>query len=144
MPLRGVRCSFCSTSPRFQWSEGRTEAEVVRGLARVKRPVVAPLHGIRVSRHGPGGWAAEVAVTYGKQRKVRTLPGTEFRSALRLDSHFILDIRREGGAWRIEGRGWGHGVGMCQWGALEMARRGSSESEILSWYYPGAAFTRIY
>lgn len=37
----------------------------------------------------------------------------------------------------IEGRGWGHGVGLCQWGALEMAREGKNYKEILAHYYPG-------
>ena len=47
-------------------------------------------------------------------------------------------------SFSFSGAGWGHGVGMCQWGAMEMARRGFSEVEILRWYYPGAAFTRVY
>ncbi|MBI5674249.1 MAG: SpoIID/LytB domain-containing protein [Nitrospirae bacterium] len=37
----------------------------------------------------------------------------------------------------FEGRGWGHGVGLCQWGALEMAREGKNYKEILAHYYPG-------
>lgn len=41
----------------------------------------------------------------------------------------------------ISGRGWGHGVGMSQWGAHGFARRGSTYEEILSHYYPGTALT---
>ncbi len=144
VPLRGVRCDFCTTSPRFAWKKNVTDADVVAGLKRRNRPILAPVHGIEVTRKGSGGWAAEVTIIYGPQRKKRTLPGGEFRSALRLDSHYIASITRRSGGWALAGRGWGHGVGMCQWGAMEMARRGSSESEILSWYYPGAAFTRVY
>jgi stage II sporulation protein D len=42
------------------------------------------------------------------------------------------------------GRGWGHGVGMCQVGCQEMARRGFAADQILRYYYPGAEFTRVY
>jgi stage II sporulation protein D len=42
-----------------------------------------------------------------------------------------------GGAVEIKGRGYGHGVGLCQAGAFEMAAEGRSEAEILSFYFPG-------
>ena len=144
VPLRGVKCDFCRTSPRFAWTAEVGEADIVKGLKARRLPIVAPVHAMRVTKQGAGGWAAEVEVTYGPARKTRLVPGTEFRSALRLDSHFIHGIEKRGTTWVLRGRGWGHGVGMCQWGALEMAKKGSTASEILSWYYPGAAFVRVY
>ena len=143
-PLRGVRCEFCTTSPRYAWTKSVRDADVVAGLKARNRAIVPPVHGIEISRHGPGGWAAEVSVTYGPNRKARVLPGPEFRSALRLDSHLITSIVRRPGGFQLQGRGWGHGVGMCQWGAMEMAAKGFSEAQILGWYYPGAAFSRVY
>jgi stage II sporulation protein D len=44
----------------------------------------------------------------------------------------------------IDGRGFGHGVGLCQCGAEGMARKGKTAEEILSHYYPGAKQTRAY
>lgn len=143
-PLRGVRCEFCTTSPRYAWNKSVSDADVVAGLKARNRAIIPPVHGIEVTRRGAGGWAAEVSVTYGPKRRVRKLPGPDFRSALRLDSHLITSIVRRPGGFRLEGRGWGHGVGMCQWGAMVMAQRGFSETEILRWYYPGASFSRIY
>ena len=43
----------------------------------------------------------------------------------------------------LNGSGWGHGVGMCQWGAYGMARKGKKAEEILQYYYPGAEITTI-
>lgn len=143
-PLRGVKCGFCTTSPRFEWTKTVRDADIVAGLKARNRPILPPVHGIQVTSRGAGGWAAEVSICYGPARKVRTVPGPDFRSALRLDSHFLTQIERRRGSWTISGRGWGHGVGMCQWGAMEMAKRGFSEAEILNWYYPGTAFTRVY
>ena len=143
-PLRGVRCDFCTTSPRFSWTKSVRDEDVVAGLKARNRAIVLPVHAVEVTRVGPGGWAAEVSVTYGPNRRVRVLPGTEFRSALRLDSHLITSVVRRPGGFDLTGRGWGHGVGMCQWGAMEMAKQGFSEAEILGWYYPGASFSRVY
>ena len=44
----------------------------------------------------------------------------------------------------VEGRGFGHGIGMCQYGAIGRARHGQSYREILASYYRGAEITRLY
>ena len=43
----------------------------------------------------------------------------------------------------INGTGWGHGVGMCQWGAKGQAERGKRADEILKYYYPGAEISTV-
>jgi stage II sporulation protein D len=49
----------------------------------------------------------------------------------------ITNISKVEDAFIIEGKGYGHGVGMCQWTALDMAKRGMNYREILSFFYPG-------
>ncbi len=49
-----------------------------------------------------------------------------------------------GDSWLLHGRGWGHGVGLCQTGAAMMARAGKNFREILGFYFPGAAIEKIY
>jgi stage II sporulation protein D len=51
----------------------------------------------------------------------------------------LFDARLEGPNVRFLGSGSGHGVGMCQWGASELARRGKSYRQILAHYYPGTS-----
>jgi len=43
-----------------------------------------------------------------------------------------------------EGRGFGHGLGLCQWGAQGQALQGKSAAEILRYYYPGSKLTRAF
>ena len=84
-------------------------------------------------------------------------PGTELvlerldiRFALRDEEGRILGSTdfelRDGsdGGIEISGRGYGHGAGMCQWGAIARARAGQSSTEILSTYYPGARISEVY
>ena len=47
-----------------------------------------------------------------------------------------MEIVPSGRGWRLTGKGYGHGVGMCQWGANGMAKRGAGYREILARYYP--------
>jgi SpoIID/LytB domain protein len=54
-----------------------------------------------------------------------------------------LAISTEGGTVRVDGRGWGHGVGMSQWGAHGMALAGASAAEILGHYYTDVSLGRI-
>jgi peptidoglycan hydrolase-like amidase len=53
-------------------------------------------------------------------------------------------VERKGGRWTFHGGGWGHGVGMCQMGAIGRAERGQGHREILGHYYGGARTVRLY
>ena len=44
----------------------------------------------------------------------------------------------------FQGKGWGHGVGMCQWGAKAMAENGWSAEKIVKYYYPGTQLQKLY
>ncbi len=57
-------------------------------------------------------------------------------------SLFVID--HEKAIWRFKGAGWGHGVGMCQMGAVGLGQKGKKYREILSRYYPGTTVTKIY
>ncbi len=56
-------------------------------------------------------------------------------------TNFTLAIRW--GAVTVDGLGWGHGVGMCQWGAYGQAQQGKKADEIIRYYYPGVEITTI-
>ncbi|MEW5747057.1 MAG: SpoIID/LytB domain-containing protein [Nitrospirota bacterium] len=71
-----------------------------------------------------------------------TMLGKEFRRSLgwdRLPSTMVTSLLRSGNQFIFEGKGYGHGVGMCQWSALEMAQAGKDYEEILCAFYPGTS-----
>jgi len=53
-------------------------------------------------------------------------------------------VTDKGGALEINGGGYGHGVGMCQFGSEGMAQAGHPYTAILGLYYPGMSLTRMY
>ena len=69
----------------------------------------------------------------------KKIDANQFRLAVgarRLKST-AFSTTRHGRDVEFSGRGWGHGVGLCQWGAHGMAKAGKSWREILNHYYPG-------
>jgi stage II sporulation protein D len=102
---------------------------------------------MRVIERGPSERpiTTEIVGTNGR----RTVPALRLRTLLGLrDSLFYYDIERNArGAivgMMFFGRGWGHGVGMCQVGAYGMALDGASYEEILKKYYTGIELKKVY
>jgi stage II sporulation protein D len=94
---------------------------------------------VRVLERSASGRAAQLEVLGARLsgRDLReVLGGRALRSAL-------FDVRIEDGSARFLGSGAGHGVGLCQWGARELALRGQSYAEILTHYYPGTGLRRL-
>jgi len=149
---------LCEGSPRFRWSEswGCREFEeiILRHLPEEVPEARAAgstrIIDIDVVRRSPSRRVEMLEIeTDAGRYQVR---GDRIRWVLRptsgrpLWSTLFGSLKREseGGACRItlEGAGYGHGVGMCQTGAIELARRGRSAPEILRHYYRGIEFER--
>ena len=93
---------------------GLTEESVAEGISVVKRDAA--------------DYALEVAVG------TQTMTGEAFRECLDLNSS-CFSIKEVEGKMRIVTKGMGHGVGLSQYGANEMAKAGSGYEEILNYYY---------
>ena len=140
----GVQCALCSASPFYRWTRSLTPGDIAWALKRQGRESMWPVSDIRVVETTPFGRAAKIRITGGTGSLVLT--GFEFRRLFGFDrirsTAFTIRPGDEG-KFVLEGQGWGHGVGLCQWGAAELARRGLSAREILSFYYPAAKLVRL-
>lgn len=81
---------------------------------------------------------ADGEITIGKELIIRRI----FSDTHLLSAYF--SICRNGDRYSLDGKGWGHGVGLCQIGAARMALDGAGFREILSFYYPSATLEYIY
>ncbi|MDA8169738.1 MAG: SpoIID/LytB domain-containing protein [Nitrospiraceae bacterium] len=98
---------------------------------------------IRVRSHTVTGRVRELEITdeNGSKTIVKATDLRKFMGWKRLPStQFKLDF--SDGIVSLEGSGYGHGVGLCQWSALEMAREGKNYKEILSYFYPGTQLVK--
>ena len=134
--LRAQFCNDCADSPVYRWEYRMSEAE---GRRVAKALGVPPGRDLRIAVTGrtPTGRASRVRISSGGVS--RELQATEFRKAAGYAKirSLKMEIVPVTGGWRIPGEGWGHGVGLCQYGANGMARRGAGYREILDRYYPG-------
>ena len=141
--IRGVACGYCGASPHSQWQTDLTSAEICRALNAHGSPVEA-VTALQALDRREDGRPDTVRVFTGKGRK--DLPAHTFRSALgsyRLKST-RFEIDEAAGGFRLTGQGFGHGVGMCQYGARGMALNGARCEQILAHYYPETALARLY
>ena len=142
--LNGAAADHVSNYSR--WSVTLTPSEVSGRLARHAGDIGALLD-LRVSRRGVSRRVLDLEVV-GAKATAHVTSG-RVRAALSLrEQLFVIDRRfDESGrvaAYTFTGRGWGHGVGMCQTGAYGLARAGASYEKILKSYYTGISLTRMY
>jgi stage II sporulation protein D len=137
--LTSVACGACDASPRRRWSVRIPGAE----LARVVQ-LAGPVRTARVVARTRSGRAERVELGDGR-RKV-ALGAVDLRQRLGFDRlpSLAFDVRASGSAVVFEGRGSGHGAGLCQWGAAGLARAGEEYRAILARYYPGTELVRMY
>jgi stage II sporulation protein D len=140
-PLAGNACGKCYQSKRAHWTKEIGAAEIAKALAPFG--VKAPVARIEAIQWPEGGYVREVHVIHAGGET--TIEGTKVRTALHLDSTaFEVATGAQGITVVFDGHGWGHGVGLCQWGAKGCAEDGMSEDEILEKYYPSSQVVRLY
>jgi stage II sporulation protein D len=161
---QGNGAAYCAASPHFRWREEWTATEFLANLKKfgpqfgVPMPARGPgtLVDVRVASRSTSGrvWRLEVRTSHGTivvpahvMRQVLRRPGKP-ESILR-SNLFKIDVRRASGsrtalAVVVSGAGNGHGVGLCQTGALGMARQGIRGEAIIEHYYTGATIDRMY
>ncbi len=119
-----------------RWTRSYSAAEVQRSLADIGVRL-GTIRSIQPQMTCPSGRIIRVAIEDEQGAHVmRTRP--TLGRALKLPE-ILVAIRREGDKFVFAGGGFGHGVGLSQWGAKDMAGKGMSVKEILAFYYPGAA-----
>ena len=128
---------YCVRTGGNDWASELSRRDIASALAG--RGLVPPswLH-LSVSRRAESGRVLTVRLDSCE------IPGEDFRLAVgaalgwnRIPSTWF-EVSEQGDRLYFHGRGWGHGVGLCQKGATVMAAQGHSASEILNQYFPGA------
>lgn len=133
------------TSRVYRWEVRMTPAEVAKAVARYGS--VGEVRDLVPLRIGVSGRVVELAVNGSEGELV--LKGLKVRWGLGLrENLFVIDREREpsGAVERFvfTGKGWGHGVGLCQVGAFGMAQAGATFERILRHYYSGISLEKAY
>ncbi|MDZ7268083.1 MAG: SpoIID/LytB domain-containing protein [candidate division KSB1 bacterium] len=128
---------YCAVSPHFRW-RWQIDADSLLQIWRDK--LGDAIQAIGVSKRGIDGRVRELALMGQSLHLVR---GEEFRAVVcrvrgwNAVKSTAFDLQLQQGNYVFTGRGLGHGVGLCQYGAIGMARQGHSYRDILRHYFPG-------
>ena len=151
--------SYCDAAPRFTWTRSITGEELdaavrsyLGSYAQVGAGGPGSVRSVSIDTRTSSGRVGRLTIL--TDRGSYALRGNDTRFVLRTpggeilnSTYFSLDAeaRHDGGLSRIviHGRGYGHGVGMCQWGAIGRARAGHSARAILFAYYPGVTIGTV-
>lgn len=139
------------TNDFYRWRVEYTQEELKQHIASRLSMELGDILELVPEEMGPGGHISRLRIV-GSERTITIGKELEIRRALS-DTHLkssaftveMLDIT-DGVPTRIvlNGKGWGHGVGMCQIGAAVMGHQGHAYTEILEHYYPGAQLENSY
>jgi len=132
--LKGISDPYCRTSPNAKWRKSYSTGEWISYLNRygldLKPEKISSLNfsqSARVNEYRVDSFS---------------MPLIQMRSDLGLRSTYFSVVAEQDSVV-LEGKGYGHGVGLCQEGAMEMAARGFDYKKIIEFYYPGVIITDI-
>ena len=131
------KCGYCKANPRYTWSLSLRGEEILSALRAKTAVKGAKLKTLRVKKKSMSGRTQTITVV--TDAGTYDLSGNEFRIALhpeKIRSTLWTEFKRHGDGYQFQGKGWGHGVGMCQWGAKGQAEAGRDYRDILDFYYP--------
>jgi stage II sporulation protein D len=135
--LKPVRCDFSAGSPHYYWNLDLKLSELTE-ILRKNDVAVGTVTAVDVTERTSSLRASSVTVrgTRGSAR----LRGNDFRRMVGYETlrSTLFAVAVESDVVHFRGRGYGHGVGMCQWGAKGMAEQGYTARQILAYFYPGA------
>jgi stage II sporulation protein D len=132
--LRGV-VDYDKGAPVYEWTKSFSSNELSRKISGVGKVI-----SMTPERTTPQGRIVTMIVK--GESGTKRVSGSDLRSALGLRSTLFV-VNSTGSGFNISGRGYGHGIGMSQWGARNLAAQGVNYQQILSHYYPNTTLSQL-
>jgi len=127
---------------KFRWTEKITAEDLTARIA-VEYPEIGRVKALEPKQRGSSGRVMVLTIT-GDKGSVDVVGDLHIRRLLGGLKSTLFEVHRDGDAFVFRGAGFGHGVGMCQMGAIGMASAGKSHAQILAHYFRGTHVHRLY
>jgi len=137
---RTYACTHCEQSSLYSWQVSYEHTIFETLLEQYKQDIVR-LSDIHVTKKDKAGLVTHVRLKGPKHTTI--IPGKKLYSLLKEVKSFHFDVHKKSNKIVFTGRGFGHHIGLCQWGARQMVRDGWDYKSILRFYYPGAYFMHL-
>jgi SpoIID/LytB domain protein len=138
--------AFCESGKlgkgRFRWTEKFSTTDLTVRIA-TEYPEIGRVTALVPKSRGVSGRIGTLTIK-GDKGSVDVSGDLKIRRLLGGLKSTLFEVKREGDVFVIRGAGFGHGVGMCQMGAMGMATAGKSHAQILGHYYRGTRLHKLY
>ena len=140
--LQGVECKYCTEATKVKWEQTLSLTKI-ESLLKAAGFQVAGLKDVKAGRRNRSNRLNDLTLTTSRGRVV--ISAVNFRKAIGygIVKSTNFEIRTDGSDLNMTGAGYGHGVGLCQWGSKQRAGDGFDYREILGYYYPGTTLQRM-
>jgi stage II sporulation protein D len=155
---RSYPCTYCKRCKAYRW-EVKHSVEKWAEIFRKEFPKLGRIRSIKVVRRDAAGFVKEIAIADNKH--VYSMSGKKIYALGGGIRSCRFSVYKDGNNIGLHGKGNGHGVGLCQWGAYEMVQPDAADKrnaagksnaagkpkhnyrEVLFFYYPGVAFAHL-
>lgn len=138
--LQDGECEFCKNSPHYSWNQ-KMNIDTFRNHLRKAYSNVGDVKKISLKKHNGRIYECQISHTKGNL----TMTGNDLRMILgaRKIKSLYFKMQKVNNDIILKGHGYGHGVGLCQYGAKGMAEKKHNHREILKKYYNGVEIIKI-
>lgn len=137
---RPYACTYCRDCKLYAW-QAEYQSNALAALLKKNAPSIKKIRDIKVTKKDKAGLVQQVALRDGKDSAA--LSGKQIYSSLKKVKSYCFTVQKHADSIIFKGRGYGHHLGLCQWGAREMVRRGKNFRDILQFYYPKTTFMTL-
>lgn len=134
-------CMAITTPENKHWEVKLSGQELAQAVKQATGQDPGQVTSVQIIKRGPSGRVESLKVGN------VTISGPALRLAVgseKMRSMMLEDIQNAGGTFIFKGRGFGHGVGLCQWGAKKMAAEGKQPWSIVKFYYKGVKIEKLW
>ena len=137
---RTYSCTYCRNCKLFNWQAEYDTHSLTALLASV-HDSLGHIIGFKITKKDKAGLVQEIQLK--GLNSLASLSAQQLYSCLKEVKSFCFSVQRKSNKIILKGKGYGHHIGLCQWGAREMVRQGWNYKSILQFYYPGTSFMKL-
>ena len=138
---RSYACTYCKKSKLYSWRKEYVLQDFSARLQENSDSIIYKIKDIRVTKKDKAGLVQEVSARTAKSEHIFTV--AELYKTFKDIKSYCFSLLKRGTKLIIKGRGYGHHMGLCQWGARQMIDDGHSYKKVLSFYYPGTTLKKV-
>lgn len=137
---RTKECTYCKKSWIYSWKKEFSKLEITE-ILRKDYPDLHEIKDIKIIEKDSAGIVKHVSVI--APNKKISISGKKMYSLFSSIKSFCYTIKKKGKGYVFLGKGYGHHMGLCQWGSLGMVQDNWNYKSILEFYYPGTQFMEL-